>query len=438
MSELGRVLRLDARRAALLVAVPLLTGIGIVTVWLSLVPGVAYWDNSIVALINSVRLLGPVAAGLAAWAAVRERGLNYLRDLSPRSPATGALLDLLLLAGAAALAYAAVTAVVTVETVVRNGAGRPHPLGVLAGLTALVLHVVAGYLAARVAPRPATAVTVMAVAWLWAAVRAPGASWWSLLPPAALDHVELFTGLRAGVLADQALWALGGTAVLILAYVGRVTRRAAVAVPLAGALAVTAVATYRLESSGGDAIGPAPAGPACREWPLRICVHPALRSALPALMAEATPLATRLSGTPGEFTRVVQRPVTEPPRVAGGTAVIHLDDELAPGYEVRAVRQITNALGGSRICATSRYADYRALVDAWLLGREAPAIPDARTADRFGQWTEDQRREWLRVNFTRYRDCALSPGDFRPVVAPAPADAPRPSPRPVLPRDTPA
>ncbi|MFC5744068.1 hypothetical protein [Actinomadura rugatobispora] len=454
MSELGRVLRLDARRAALLIAVPLLTGIGIVTVWLSLVPGVAYWDNSVVALINAVRLLGPVAAGLAAWAAVRERGLNYLRDLSPRSPATGALVDLLLLAAAAVLAYATITAVLIVETMLRQEAGHPDPLGVLAGASGLVLHVVAGYLAARVAPRPATAAAVMAVTWSWAAARTPGASWWSLLPPAALDHVEPFTGLRSRVLADQTVWALAVTATLVLAYVGWVTRRAAVAVPLVAALALAGFATARLQSSDGSAVGAAPVGLACREWPLRVCVHPALRSALPALTAAATPLATRLSGTPGEFTQVVQRPRTEPVAVVRGTATVHLDSELSPGYETRVVRQIKNALADPEACQASRApgggedpaaaraaggtpparsAEYGALVDAWLLGAQAPPISDQRTAYRFGGWSEEQKREWLRTNYPRYRSCALAAGDFRLVVTPPPAQAPRPSPRPLGP-----
>ncbi|MFI0351392.1 hypothetical protein [Actinomadura sp. 9N407] len=438
MSELGRVLRLDARRAALLVAVPLLTGIGIVTAWLSLVPGVAYWDNSIVALINSVRLLGPVAAGLAAWAAVRERGLDYLRDLSPRSPATGALLDLLLLAGAAALAYGTVTIVVTAETVLRQAAGRPPLLGVLVGGAALILHVTVGYLAARLFPRPVTAVAVMALTWSWAALRTPGTSWWSLLPPATFDQVELFTGLRLRVLADQVMWALGGTATLILGYVTLVTRRMLLAVPLLLALIATGAATVRLNASDGDAVSPASADLSCRHWPLQICVHPALRSALPALMTAVTPLATRLSGTPGQFTRVVQRPGSAPIAVVRGTASIHLDDALSPGYELRAVQQIKDALADPRACAVPRYPGYRALVDAWLLGRPAPSISDAPAARRFGDWSEDRRRAWLRSNYAEYHACGLGPRDFRPAPAKPSTDARRPSPRPTRPRDLPA
>ncbi|MCQ0019124.1 hypothetical protein [Actinomadura madurae] len=182
MSDLGRVLRLDARRTALLVAVPVLTLVGTAATVLSLCPSVAYWDNTVVALVNAVRFLGPVAAGLAAWAAVRERPLDYLRDLTARSPATGVLFDLLLLSSAALVSYLAVTALVVAVTLVHEEAGHPHPLGAVAGAGALVLHVVVGYLTGRVVPHRVTAALVLAVTSLWAALRVPGVSWWSLLP----------------------------------------------------------------------------------------------------------------------------------------------------------------------------------------------------------------------------------------------------------------
>ncbi|MEU5877607.1 hypothetical protein [Spirillospora sp. NPDC047279] len=415
MSELGRVLRLEARRTALLVAVPLLTAVGVVTAWLSLAHDVAYWDDSVAALVNAVRLLGPAAAGLSAWVAVRERRLDYLRDLTPRSPATAALLDMVLLAAAALVAYAGVTAVVAVDTLLRDQAGEPQLLGVVAGGVALVLHVVVGYLAGRAVPHLATAAVVVAATWAWAQLRVPGRSWWSLLPPAAFDRVELYTGLRGEVLAAQALWAAGLAAVLVLTYVWATTRRPWAVVPLAAALALTGMATVRLAESEGRAVGPVATGTTCSQWPITICVHPALSEALPGLMAATTPLAARLRGTPGEFTRVEQRPAGAPAVVSGGVAGIHLDD-LSTGYEARAVTQIRNGLVNAQACAAPRRpaaGEYRAMVDAWLLGAEPPAISDARAARAFGAWTEQRRRVWLRANFAGYRRCALTPRAFR-------------------------
>lgn len=412
MSDLGRVLRLDARRSALLVAAPVLTLVGTAAAGLSLSPSVAYWDNTVVALVNAVRFLGPVAAGLAAWTAVRERPLDYLRDLTARSPATGVLFDLLLLSVAALASYAAVTVVVVAVTLVQEQAGHPHPLGVVAGAGSLVLHVVAGYLTGRVVPHRATAALVFASATLWAAVRVPGVSWWSLLPPAAFDHIALFTTLRPEVLADQVTWAAGLTAALILGYVMWATRRFLLVLPLVVALAATVSATLGLHRSGGGTVAPVSAEPVCREWPLTVCVHPALRDALPRLMAAATPLAARLHGTPGAFRTVEQRPAWVPVSVAGGVATVHLDEGLSPGYAVRAVRQISESLKDARACAAPPNR-YRALIDAWLLGDDPPAVPDARAARRFASWSEARRRAWLRLHFAAYRACALGPADFR-------------------------
>ncbi|WP_329086265.1 hypothetical protein OG979_25520 [Actinomadura citrea] len=409
MSDLGRVLRLDARRTALLVAVPVLTVLGTTAACLSLSPAVAYWDNTVVALVNAVRLLGPAAAGLAAWTAVRERPLDYLRDLTARSPATGVLFDLLLLSSAALVSYVVVTAVVVTVTLLHAHAGQPHPLGVVSGAVALVLHVVMGYLTGRVAPHRATAALVLAATSLWAALRVPGMSWWSLLPPAAFPRIQLFTTLRPEVFAVQVLWAAGLTTALILGYVMWATRRFLLVLPLAVALAATVSATLGLHRSGGT-VAPAQAEPVCRRWPLTVCVHPALRDALPPLMAVATPLAARLNGTPGAFTMVEQRPAWTPVTVVDGVAAVHLDEDLAPGYASRAVRQISEALKDARSCAAGD--GYRAVVDAWLLGDEPPAMADTRAGHRFASWTEQRRRDWLRLHFAEYRACTLRPQDF--------------------------
>ncbi|MFF4240381.1 hypothetical protein ACFYYL_31280 [Actinomadura geliboluensis] len=414
MSDLGRVLRLDARRTALLVAVPVLTLVGTAAALPALRPSAAYWDNTVVALVNAVRFLGPVAAALAAWAAVRERPLDYLRDLTARSPATGVLFDLLLLSSAALVSYAAIAGLAAAVTLARDGAGHPQPLGVAAGAGALVLHVVVGYLTGRVVPHRATAPLAFGATAMWAALRIPGVSWWSLLPPAAFPRIDLFTTLRPRVFADQVAWTAGLTAALILGYVLWATRRFLLVLPLAAALAATGTATLGLHDSGGAAVRAADAEPLCREWPLVVCVHPALQNALPRLTEEMVPLAARLNGTPGAFTAVRQRPGWAPVEVTGGTAFVHLDEGLSPGYAARAARQISHALKDPSMCAAASPGGYRALVDAWLLGDDPPSINDTRAARRFASWSEQWRRAWLRHHFTEYRNCALGPDDFRP------------------------
>ncbi|MBC6458025.1 hypothetical protein [Actinomadura sp. HBU206391] len=419
MCDLGRVLRLDARRTALLFAVPVLAAVGLPAAWRALIPGVAYWDNAVMAVSASARLLGPAAAALAAWIGMRERRLDYLRGLTVRSPATGPLIDLALLTAATLAAYCVVTMVIVGQTVLREEAGRFRPLGALVGAATLLLYVVIGYLAGRLVPRLPTVPATAVAAGLWIWLRHRGQSWWSLLPPADLGHVELFAYPRTGVLAHQVLWSLGLSTALVLGYVLVANRRELstlpLAVPLVTALVVTAISTKRLHDYDGVAVLPSPTGLTCREWPLTVCVHPALRTALPSLVAEVTPLAARLTGTPGAFIRVEQRPEREPASIEDGVARIHLSD-LADGYEQRVEDEIRTGLVDMRTCADprrARGAAYTLMVNAWLLDHEPQNAPATAAARRFASWDEQQRRAWLRLHFADYRRCALAEADFR-------------------------
>ena len=427
------MLRIDARRTAVFISVPALVLVGIAAAWPTLLPGVAYWDNAVAALGASVRLLGPAAAALGAWVAVREHRLDYLRDLTTRSPAIGPLLDLLLLTAVTLFAYCIVGTIVLVQTALGEEAGRLHWLGLLAGAASLTLHVVVGFLTGRLVegeppgggwrsgPVPVALVALVAGGgtWLWTALRS-GSSWWSLLPPPAIGHrVELYAGVRPGLFADQMLWSLGLATAMVVTYVWSLDRRAALAVPvlavpvMAG-LAVVMVATIRIHSYGGAAAAPAPTGHVCRYWPLTVCVHPALRAALPDLEAAVTPLAARLDGTPVAFTRVEQRPAGQPAGISDGVAGIHLRD-LSPGYQWRAVRELRATLIDARSCANprrARSAAYTALVNAWLLDENPPYVPDTVAARAFARWGEGARHQWLRVHFAGYRRCTLGPPAF--------------------------
>ncbi|SEF90724.1 hypothetical protein SAMN04489712_102459 [Thermomonospora echinospora] len=436
------MLRLDARRAAPLVAVPALAVAGVAAAWRTMMPGVDGWDNAVVALMASVRWMGPLAAALAAWLAVREHRLGYLRGLTARSPATGPLLDLLLLTHAALLAYGMAAMVVIGETVLTQRPGTAHPLGLLAGAVTLTLHVVVGYLAGRLAPHTLTVAAAGVVTGLWAALRGPGGSWLNLVPPATVDRLEPFTTLRPGLPADQLLWAASLTTALVTGYVLVLTRHRPLLVPLVCALALTSLGTHRLSAQQGAAV-PAQVGHVCRQWPLMICVHPALDAALPVLETALTPLAARLSTTPAAFTRVMQRPDSEPAGIRGGVAFVHLTS-LTPGFEGQVVRQIQATVADPRSCARPRHPSgraYRTMVDVWLRGEEAPpAAPSsspkpatgnlerasvaasirapavrgfALASQRFAGWDENRRRAWLAAHYEEYRSCSLAPRHFR-------------------------
>jgi hypothetical protein len=429
MVELGRVLRRDARPAA--VVVPALATTGSVVAWITLPGGGASWDSAVLVLGCAVRLMGPLAAALAAGVAVRERRLDYLRGLAARSPVTGPLLDLLILELAALLSYGLVTVIVIVNVAVERLPDPALALGVLSGASALGLHVVVGYFAGRLVPRLAVVAAVAVLTGSWAALRAPGASWVSLLPPAVLGRIEPFTTVRGEVLAEQSYWAAGLAGTLLAGYVLVVTRRVVAVAALAGLIGLTAHSTVRLASWHGNILLPSADGLACRHWPLTICVHPAMREALPTLETALTPLAARLATTPAAFHRVIQQPAHRPTSIRRGTAYIRLP-ELTSGYEHRVVYEIQGSLPNERACAGRPLGRaYREVVDRWLRGQpvlplpipttaglpplgvdasvEAPEIP----AHTFAGWNLAQRRSWLGAHYKAYRTCRLSHRHFQ-------------------------
>src|SRR5206468_9228465 len=122
-----------------------------------------------------------------------------------------------------------------------------------AGAAALGLCVAAGYVAGRCVPRRLTVVLVAVLGAAWSALRPAGASWLSLLPPASIGRIGLYTGLRPGLAADQLLWSLGAGTALVTAYVWTLCRWRLLAVPLVVAVGVTAYGTVRLHEYGGSA-----------------------------------------------------------------------------------------------------------------------------------------------------------------------------------------
>lgn len=405
LGRVARVIRLDARRDPLLATIPVMAALGTLTAWHALTPGVADWDSTVAAAGGSVRWLGPAAATLAAWTAQRSRRLEYLRALAARSPAIGPLHDLLLLGSVSVLGYGLAALIVAGRTILGDQIGTPHPMGLIAGAAAIVLHVVAGYLAGRLSTHPAAVLLICTatVAWTWLR---PADSWLGLLPPAVIGPVDLFEGLRPGILTAQLFWALGLTAVLVLGFLVRTTGQGRLLLGVAAATAVTLVCTVRLASYEGSVTGPAQVGQVCRTWPITVCVHPAFRAGLPLLTATVAPLASRLAGTPEALTRLQQLPYWEAASVTGGVAEFHLVN-LSPGFAERAVQEIRAALT-SRSCAGN---PYNRIVDAWLLDEQPPTV--GSTSERFSHWSEARRRAWLALRFQAYQNCALSPRHFR-------------------------
>lgn len=385
---------------ALLAGPALLTICGLIAAWRALIPGVAYWDNAVGALVASVRITGPLAAGLAALIAARTPPVR-MRD------------GLLRTAGVATGSYAALVIGVAVKTLLATPSGEPAPSGIAAGLAALLLHVglgyVAGSLVRTLATAPAVALATYAAAG-WAL--AHDGAWWRLLAPMATPPETVFALGRPAVFHAQLAWCAGLGLAAVLAYALGVRHRRRYVLPLVAAVALACSGAALLHQYRGRAlIVSAATDLACRDWPLTICVHPALRGALPDLEMAAMPVAARLAGTPGAFRRLEQVPDgAAPARVRPDTRRLTVPS-LSPGYTGVAMTSVVERIPDRTACSTpGTDPGATALVLRWLAtGRVDPRSPYGTEFTRMG---EPARRAWLRGHYEQVRTCRLHPRDF--------------------------
>jgi hypothetical protein len=228
---------------------------------------------------------------------------------------------------------------------------------------------------------------------------AQGPPWADRLTPATREPYDLFRGLSAAAFTDQTLWLLGISAALLLGWAAVVTRQALVlaAALLAVLAAGTGVARLFTESRPGSA---QQVVYSCQEWPIMVCVHPGMHAGLPELGSSFIKIASRLAGTPGEFSRLEQHPRRDV-------------DDLAAGFAERAADEFVEGLGTK--CEGTSANGYRDIVIAWLRGKPLPGgpLPEHQYAAAwFSGLTEDQRRDWLRLYYADFTECRLQSTHF--------------------------
>ncbi|MEV5408340.1 hypothetical protein AB0K60_05750 [Thermopolyspora sp. NPDC052614] len=391
------------------VAVAVLLGLGLVTAWNVLIPGVAAWENTVGAVVGSLRLTGPVAAAFAAWVALRKRRARRRRAPVPGAwRALRAPLAVLLVVVAA---FGATVLVLAVRSALSEQAGRLPPSGLAAGAAGLTFFVALGWLAGWALPRGITPFAVLAGGYALSQWAANGPGWAERLAPAIREPYDLFGGLNPEAFADQALWLAGAGAAVLLGWAAVVSRQVLPALAAAVALTAGGAGVARLLAGPDRPMAAKPVAYACQEWPITVCVHPGMRAGLDELSATFITLASRLAGTPGAFSRVEQHSRRERPDLAPGVVPVHVDD-LRPGYADRAVAEFTERLAPP---CPGTAGGYREIVLAWLRGDPIPAgdLPEHRRAAAwFSVLTEQQRRDWLRMFFTDFARCRLATNHF--------------------------
>ncbi|MGW0063390.1 hypothetical protein ACWDTT_26080 [Streptosporangium sandarakinum] len=388
-------------------AAAVLLVLGLAAAWSVLIPGVGAWENTVVAMIGSLRLTGPVSAAFAAWVAVRRR-----RESGRWLPTTWrAVRTPLAVAAVPTVAFAATALVLAVRTILGEQSGRLPPSGLLMGMAGLALYVAIGWVTGWLLPWTITPVIAGLGCYGLFAWLARSGTWADRLAPATREPYDPFQGLSTAAFADQTFWLLGISAVLLLGWAAVVTRQS---LALAGALLAVLAAAAGMARLLNEprTVTAQRVVYSCEEWPIMVCVHPGMRDGLPELGSAFVRIASRLAGTPGEFSRLEQRPRREDAPLPPGSVPIHVDD-LSSGFADQAAAEFVESLAPR--CAGTTAQGYRDIVVAWLAGRPLPGGPLAEhqyAAAWFAGLTDTQRRDWLRTHYDRFAGCGLQSGDF--------------------------
>ncbi|GIH60982.1 hypothetical protein Msi02_17990 [Microbispora siamensis] len=380
--------------------------LALVAAWSVLIPGFMDWDDIVAAVIGSLRLTGPLGAAFAAWVAFRRRRAEKGRVLTPWRAVKAPLSIIAVVTGS----FGATVLLLGLRAAVTGQGGPLLPGGLAMSVAGLGLYVVIGWILGWlvpvvVVPLIAGAGTFGLFTWL-----ATGPNWADRLAPATGEPYDLLSGVSETAYADQTLWLLGLSTALLLGWVALVTRRtlalaaAVIAVLAAGTGAARLVTVPRTMPVSERLV--------CQEWPISVCVHPALRGGLAELAIVFTRLAMKLAGTPAAFNRVEQRAYGEEDSVAPGMVVVHIDD-LGPGYAQRAAAEFLGRL--ARPCPGTVAAGYRAIVVAWLRDVSLPSGPlreHHQAAFWFSELSDEQRHDWLRMFYSDFVSCGLQAKHF--------------------------
>lgn len=388
-------------------AVAVLLVLGVVAAWSVLIPGVSAWENIIVAVIGSLRLTGPVAAAFAAWVAVRRRRGIGGRSLTAWQAVRAPLAILVMVVGS----FTATVVVLVIRTILTEQVGRLLPSGLVMGVAGLALYVTVGWVTGWLLPWTITPVLAGLGCYGLFTWLAQGATWADRLAPATREPYDVFQGLSSAAFTDQTLWLLGVSATLLLGWAALVTRQALVLVGALLAVLAAGTGMARLLTEPRN-ISAQRVDYSCQEWPITVCVHPGMRTGLPELGSAFVKIASRLAGTPGEFSRLEQRPRSDDLTLPSGAVPIHVDD-LSRGFADEAADEFVEGL--AQECDGTPAGGYRDIVSAWLRGKPLPGgpLPEHQYAAAwFSGLTETQRREWLRVHYADFVDCRLQSDYF--------------------------
>jgi hypothetical protein len=405
--------------------------------------GTYLWPYVAVALRDTLVLVGPLAVGLSAWAASKERrrGVEELLATTPRPPFAR---DLARWGAATALicgGYALGAAVLMLRTYLGGAWGSPVVWPVLVSLLALATHSALGYAVGFHVPSRFTA-PVVAIIMYWgqgfvgyflldSAVR-------YLSPLGDGDH-SVFFGVLPRIPLPQSLWFTGLAGAAIATVALRRDRSSWVSWGALCASATVAALGATMLLATPPQVGSAQRQeayvrytPVCAEGRTTVCVHPAYGGMLPEAAAAMERVTKPLIGLPGLPTRAEQRDYLSDP-LPEGTLPILLPTPTTVGQDQAVAEEELTAgiaLGLVQDTSSSRFVesggvpdDAQAAVAYWLVdasGSNPQTVayygpnPETVTASgkRFAKLSAQQRGDWLAQNFVELRDGRLTLEDL--------------------------
>lgn len=429
MNVAARLLRIESRHNLALLFFPIITlGVGYMA-YEALPLGVWLWPETVVAVQGSIVLIGPLAAGLGVWSALRNRrrGIDELLASTPYPPARRDLARWLATVLWVTLAYfLAAAGVLTI--VALNGAwGVPVLWPLVLGIVALTCAITVGYAVGYYIPSLFTApIMVVAVYWLQgiAVFNWYGKSIQYLSPvPDALDY-SVFYGVLPNVFPGQSLWLFGLVGVGLSAVALRADRGSRLArVSFAGCVAMGVAGVVLLlftpakvsDSMAAEASVPYKAK--CVERAMPVCMHPAYAD----LMDETTTIVSKVSepfvGLPGGPVRAEQTSGTINLSQDGILNFSVYDETSNSSLALEVALVLAQNQDSAGDPESIEALEAQIAVVAWSLKRagyeddqasglvgEPEKIKAVETAaTRFGELDEDERQAWLRGNYERLR-----------------------------------
>jgi hypothetical protein len=389
-------------------------------------PGPAIWPLVVSALGTSVELMGPLAAGAAAFAGSRSKRqqTDAMEQLASRSALAAGLAELGALLAWVLAAFVIVVAIVFVRAALTATWSGPDPARTIAAAAGLLLEVTVGFVAGRLVPRRFTPLVVAVALFALVAYNTSIRSGfqWSLLTPVNLQQYDQFDRLNHAAAAGQLLWYCGiGTAAVAAWGLVRSRSRAVLTAFVIASVVAVCGAVILIDQHGRSNQPGVTVTWKCTGARPQLCIHPSLTTARGKLRATFTPIADRLQGTSFQPSRLEQRP-----RGLGGTptfgaVAFALDDTSTSAIRLAAQDVAVNALGLQDACftATGPKSGYllAQLVGSWVAGDPSLFVPATDTEVAAQTWfshlSAAQKRAWMRKHETAVRRCNLAPSDFR-------------------------